>query len=198
MHDLRLGFDFLAAQSGLSLIYIFWYTLLFELPRYGLTFLSIGLGSLAARISPGTPCPAGEARPRRSISVIVVGHNEASKIERCLRSIREQSLIADEIVIVSDGSTDAMAQVGSRLVREGLATRILKTDLRGGKSGGTNLAIRSARGDIIVVVDCDCSFDRFAIENIIMPLCRGKGWWCVRRYSSTQRCRESGLRISGN
>jgi cellulose synthase/poly-beta-1,6-N-acetylglucosamine synthase-like glycosyltransferase len=111
---------------------------------------------------------SNETPPR--VSVIVVGHNEVDSLEACVRSLREQSLEGFEIVIVSDGSTDGMARLANRLVRQGFADHALSTDLRGGKSSGLNLAVRAARGDIIVNVDCDCSYDRFAIANIIAPL----------------------------
>lgn len=173
MSDLDLALSFLFGQSEQSLIAIFWYALVFELPRYGLAILAIGLGPFAAswltcRQHRPTVCH-GSRKPLR-VSVIVVGHNEVDALEACVRSLREQSFGDFEIVIVSDGSSDGMAQLATRLVRQGLADRALSTDLRGGKSGGLNLAILAASGDIIVNVDCDCSYDRYAIANIIEPL----------------------------
>ena len=103
------------------------------------------------------------------ISVIVVGHNEAGAIERCVRALREQSVAGIEIVIVSDGSTDAMAPVVAQLVKRRLVDRSLATDLRGGKSAGMNLALTAATREFIVNVDCDCTFDRFALECICAP-----------------------------
>lgn len=171
METLRTGFDFLGAQTGTSLLYIFWYALIFELPRYSLTFGSAALGALANRAMPDPGetecCVQGR---HDTLSVLIVGHNEAQKIERCVRSLQEQTRVPDEIIIVSDGSSDKMAKVAASLVREGHATRVLSTNSRGGKSGGTNLAVRSTSCDIIAVVDCDCSFDRFAIESLVAPL----------------------------
>jgi cellulose synthase/poly-beta-1,6-N-acetylglucosamine synthase-like glycosyltransferase len=60
-----------------------------------------------------------------------------------------------------------MSAVARSLVARGLATKIVTTDLRGGKSSGINLACKSAGGEIIINVDCDCSFDRFAIERLL-------------------------------
>ena len=171
METLRSGFDFLAAQSGTSLLYIFWYTLIFEFPRYSLTFVSVALGAVAAgRLKSKRPVAAVEARSPQTLAVLVVGHNEAGSLERCIRSLREQTRVPDEIVIVSDGSSDAMAQVAARLVKNGLATRVLSSRNRGGKAGGINLAVRSTKCGIIAIVDCDCSFDRYAIANLIAPL----------------------------
>jgi cellulose synthase/poly-beta-1,6-N-acetylglucosamine synthase-like glycosyltransferase len=168
MSDFDLGLDFLLAQSGPSLAAIFWYTILFEIPRYGLAFLAMAIAPVAVRIcnrkSEAAEPPRG---PSARVSVIVVGHSEASTLERCVRSLREQSLGNLEIVVVSDGSTDRMAAVAARLVKDKLIDRALATSLRGGKASGANLAILASSGDIVVNVDCDCSYDRYAIENIV-------------------------------
>jgi len=173
MSDLDLSLAFLLGQSTQSLVAIFWYALLFELPRYGLAIVSVGLAQIPARWWSRRPqCPTIAADQEQArVSVIVVGHNEVSALEACVRSLREQSLGEFELVIVSDGSNDGMARLANRLVREGLADQALSTDLRGGKSGGLNLACAAAKGNIIINVDCDCSYDRHALANIIEPFC---------------------------
>ncbi|HJZ43039.1 MAG TPA: glycosyltransferase, partial [Hyphomicrobiaceae bacterium] len=74
-----------------------------------------------------------------------------------------------EIVVVSDGSSDGMAKLAAQMAREGLIDRALATDLRSGKSAAINLAAAASSGDIIVIVDCDCSYDRSAIASIVAP-----------------------------
>jgi cellulose synthase/poly-beta-1,6-N-acetylglucosamine synthase-like glycosyltransferase len=170
MSDFDLGLNFLFAQSELSLVTIFWFTLLFDIPRYFLSFGAVGLATLAARLFPSsdfrTSVPA-MSLPCPRISVVIVGHNEADSLERCVRSLREQSISDLEIIVVSDGSTDRMAEVAARLVKAGLVNHAVSADLRGGKASAINLAIAAATGNLIVNADCDCSFDRFAIENIV-------------------------------
>ncbi|MEZ0170236.1 glycosyltransferase family 2 protein [Microvirga sp. TS319] len=168
MNTLEVGFAFLLSQTTLSVLSVFWYTLIFEFPRYIMPFVVAGF----TMRSPGmdaTPT-AAPAMDQPSISVILVGHNEESALEACVRSLHEQSISGFEIVIVSDGSTDRMRDMARGLVKRGLAHHVLSTDLRGGKSSGINLACAIATGEIIVNVDCDCSFDRYAIERLIEPL----------------------------
>ncbi|WP_019400751.1 MULTISPECIES: glycosyltransferase family 2 protein [unclassified Chelatococcus] len=167
MTALELGFSFLLSQTTLSIAMVFWYTLIFEFPRYILPFLVVG----HLMRSPDEHVPPAEEEPsaRPSVSIILVGHNEEQALEACVRSLHEQSLREFEIVIASDGSTDRMREVARDLVRRGLATRVLSTDLRGGKSSGINLACAFVTGDIIINVDCDCSFDRYAIERLVAP-----------------------------
>ncbi|MBK1657923.1 glycosyltransferase family 2 protein [Paracraurococcus ruber] len=163
-----VALDYIASQSTLGLLNLFWYTVALEIPRYGLAFLMLGMlaGWRERRARRRVP-PPPTVLPR--VSVVVVGHNEAEALERCLRSLQEQTLRPSEVVVVSDGSTDAMAGVAARMVRLGLADHALATDLRSGKSAGLNLALHAATGDLVVNVDCDCSFGADALERILAP-----------------------------
>src|SRR6516162_11025468 len=168
MSEFDLGVSFLLSQSGASMIALFWYTILFEIPRYGIPFLAAALGQLSfANIVAGSTVKQRRLGIMPKVSVVVVGHNEADSLETCVRSLREQSFDQFEIIIVSDGSSDATGAIAARLVGEGLASRSFTLDLRGGKTSGVNLAISACRGDIIINVDCDCTYDRFAIEQLL-------------------------------
>jgi cellulose synthase/poly-beta-1,6-N-acetylglucosamine synthase-like glycosyltransferase len=166
MTDLESGVAFLLGQSTTSIVYVFWYTLLFDVPRYMSGFIAIALAAAWTRqeVTP-TPPPARAFK----VSILVVGHDEAHALDRCVRTLREQTLKGLEIIIVSDGSSDAMARQAAAMARDGIIEGAMATDLRAGKSAGVNLAITAATGDIVVIVDCDCSYDRSAIENIVAP-----------------------------
>lgn len=169
----ELGFDtalsVLTEQSTLGIFLMFWYVLLLEVPRYGLSVVALLL------VPSRNSNPLGDRALTRTeiasfaprVSVLIVGLNEEKSIESCVRSLRAQSFNDFEIVIVSDGSSDRMYETASELVRNGLADKVFQTDLRCGKSSGVNLAYRFCTGDIVINVDCDCSYDRFAIERII-------------------------------
>jgi cellulose synthase/poly-beta-1,6-N-acetylglucosamine synthase-like glycosyltransferase len=167
VNTLEVGFAFLLSQTTLSILSVFWYTLIFEFPRYILPFMVAGF---AMRSPDMDIIPrSAQASEQASVSIILVGHNEENALEACVRSLHEQSISGFEIVIVSDGSTDRMSDVARNLVKRGLAARVLSTDLRGGKASGINLACAFVTGEIIINVDCDCSFDRYAIERLIEP-----------------------------
>jgi cellulose synthase/poly-beta-1,6-N-acetylglucosamine synthase-like glycosyltransferase len=156
------GFTYLTSQSWESLVALFWFVIIFELPRYTITFVTAGLLLPFHR-----QLAAPRVRPR--VTTVIAGHNEADSIERCVRALHEQSWPPDEIVVVSDGSTDAMTRRLRELRRLGLVHIVHSTDLRAGKAAAVNLAVRSSTGDIIVNLDCDCTLDRFAFENICRP-----------------------------
>lgn len=157
------GLAFLQSQSFAGLLALYWFIFIFELPRYALSFAT------AAFFSKGDNGEEVDRKALGRIAVIIAGHNEEGAIEQRVRSLWEQSLPPDEIVVVSDGSTDRMTRKLNELLREGLIQRAHGTALRAGKSAATNLAKRLSSGDILVNVDCDCSFDRHALRNIVRP-----------------------------
>lgn len=158
------GIDFLLtvmSRNFSGVMVLFWYTFIFELPRYGCSFFAVLFMKEAEDVA------AEDLRPLGRVSILLVGHNEADAVEACVRNLWEQSLTPDEIVVVSDGSTDKMEKKLSELMRKGLIHRAHCTDLRAGKSAGVNLAMRLASGDILINVDCDCSFDRHALKRLV-------------------------------
>ncbi|WOI58255.1 glycosyltransferase [Palleronia sp. LCG004] len=154
------AYDYIRSQSFDTLLVLFWFVAVFEIPRYFLLF------ALTAFLPARRPAPGPDAR-ERMVSAVVVGHSEATKVEKCVRALHEQSRRPDEIVVLSDGSTDGMAKRVGALSRAGLIDAAHATELRSGKAAGLNLGARIAKGEIIVFVDCDCTFDRHAVRNIL-------------------------------
>lgn len=156
------GITYLTSQSGDSLLHLFWFVALFEIPRYLFAFLAVAALSFRTSREPTQLAPnIGR------VTVVIAGHNEQDSTDRCVRSVYEQSLTPDEIIVVSDGSTDRMPAKLRELQEEGLIKEGHCTQLRAGKSAGFNLALGRATGDIIVNVDCDCTFDRHALKEIV-------------------------------
>ncbi len=157
------GIDFFSSVGTTNLVHLLWLTLVLELPRYLLAMLS------AILFIPKREGDALKTHKLGKISILVAGHNEQDKIETCVKSLNEQSLVPDEIIVVSDGSTDATRARLRDLLHRGLIQGAHGTDLRAGKSAATNLAWRLSSGDILINLDCDTTFDRHAIRNIVRP-----------------------------
>jgi cellulose synthase/poly-beta-1,6-N-acetylglucosamine synthase-like glycosyltransferase len=161
MQPLADGITYLTAQSGESLLRLFWFVAIFEFPRYTLSFLSV-----AAILF----YPKGKQHPYLGkVTVLIAGHNEEDSIERCVQALHEQSRPPDEIIVVSDGSADRMPEKLRDLQDAGLITEGHSTQVRAGKSAALNLALSRATGDIVIIVDCDCTFDRHALRDILEP-----------------------------
>jgi len=157
--------SYLSAQSALSLLALFWFTVIFELPRYTIAFASAALSRLKSAWWPARTLLHDVGR----VTVVIAGHSEADSIERCVLGMHEQSRPPDEIIVVSDGSTDNMPEVLADLQRRGLIDQAHSTNLRCGKAAAVNLAERWTTGDILINIDCDCSFDRHALKHILSP-----------------------------
>ena len=158
------GLTYLTSQSEESLLSLFWFVIVFEFPRYMLGFISV------AALAVYTGRKGRQSHNPGRITVVIAGHNEQDSIERCVTSLHEQSRPPDEIIVVSDGSTDLMPQKLRELQDKGLIKEGHCTQMRAGKSAGVNLALARATGDFVINVDCDCTFDRHAIKNIVAPL----------------------------
>ena len=161
------GFALLGQMDRMDLVLFFWFTLLFELPRYFLGGMVMAYRGII-RVAYG-PDPVPTALP--SFSVIVAGHNEALSLPTCVRSILEQTAAMPrrrcEIIVVDDGSTDGTAGVISDLQQQGLIDVGLSLATRGGKSAATNLALAQCKHDFIIIVDADTTFDRDAFEHLL-------------------------------
>jgi cellulose synthase/poly-beta-1,6-N-acetylglucosamine synthase-like glycosyltransferase len=143
---------------------MFGMVLLTDGPRY-----ILGIQATAAAFLLHDHMPYEALPPVPAVSILLAGHNEEDAIEKCVRSLRQQTFNRFEIVCVDDGSSDATFAIMRRLLNEGLVQSIARLQLRGGKSAGVNLAARMAHGDIFIVVDCDCSFESDAIESLLRP-----------------------------
>jgi succinoglycan biosynthesis protein ExoA len=87
--------------------------------------------------------------PFPSVTVALPVLNEATHIEGCLRAVVEQTYPhIVEILVVDGGSEDATRQIASRFP----GVRIIENPGRL-QSAGLNLALRDARGDVLVRVD---------------------------------------------
>ncbi|USD19640.1 glycosyltransferase family 2 protein [Microbulbifer variabilis] len=159
--EIQDGYYYLISQSYTTLFLMLWVVVIFEIPRYLFSFFT------ALVFFTSKPEFEPDIKSLGKVSVIIAGHNEEESIEQCVLSLWEQSRPPDEIIVVNDGSTDGMRQKACALLKQGLIHGVHSTELRGGKSSALNLGLRFTTGDIILNVDCDCSFDYNAIKRML-------------------------------
>ncbi len=160
MEILRDSLYFMDAIGAYGVLLIVLPFIVFELPRYLLLFLS---GALSAIRSPKyLKTTAKKVLP--NYTSLIVGHNEGSTIRSTVLAIREQSHPPEQIIVVSDGSTDNMKKEIVKLADEGLIDLAHHLDLRGGKPAALNLGLRSIRNEFAVVLDCDCTLEIHAMR----------------------------------
>lgn len=89
------------------------------------------------------------------ISVIVPVYNiESEYLERCIRSICNQTYKKLDIILVDDGSTDGSGDVCDRFAAEDMRIRVFHKE-NGGSSSARNLGIKEAKGEYIGFIDSD-------------------------------------------
>ncbi|MFL5255401.1 MAG: glycosyltransferase [Rhodopila sp.] len=155
---------YLCSLDTLNLVSMLWFMVVLELPRYSIAAIVIGFDSLWRR----PPLP-GFWQP--TVSILLVGHNEAHVLRRCVMALAEQSVMQRrsrvQIVMVDDGSTDGMIRIARRLKDERLIDVVLHVQVRGGKSAGINLGLTVCHGEIVVILDIDTTLDRDAIGRML-------------------------------
>ncbi|WP_028032858.1 glycosyltransferase [Chelativorans sp. J32] len=155
--------SFLTSLDAASFAAMFWFLIFFEGPRYLIANLTAGF----ARPEP-LRIAAGP-RKALSVSIVLPCHNGAEGIAKTVASLREQTWPKLQIVLVDDGSTDNTPRVAQELQRRGQIDVVISTGLRGGKSAALNLGSHYCTGEIIIAADVDTTFDRDAIEALLVP-----------------------------
>jgi GT2 family glycosyltransferase len=112
------------------------------------------------RTLPAPRAAALPAPPAPTISVIVPVRNEAAFIRRTLTQLLAQDYPTDafEVLVVDGESTDGTADI-VREMQAGHANLRLLANPRRLSSAARNVGVRSARGDILLVVDGHCDVD---------------------------------------
>lgn len=89
------------------------------------------------------------------ISVIVPVYNiESEYLERCIRSICNQTYKNLDVILVDDGSTDGSGNICDKFATEDDRVRVFHKE-NGGSSSARNLGIREAKGEYLGFIDSD-------------------------------------------
>jgi cellulose synthase/poly-beta-1,6-N-acetylglucosamine synthase-like glycosyltransferase len=110
-----------------------------------------------------------------TFSIILPVHNEekyiASKLQNCLKLEHQQDRL--EVIVACDGCTDATEKIARQFAISDQRIRILCVDGRSGKSGVQNVALREARGEIVLSTDVNTMMPRDTLrllgENFTDP-----------------------------
>ena len=101
-----------------------------------------------------------------SVSVVIPTYNRVHLLERALDSVLGQTLAADEIIVVDDGSTDDTVSTVKSLHPE---VKLIQQDNLG-VSAARNTGISAARHDWIALLDSDDVWHENKLERQITAL----------------------------
>lgn len=100
------------------------------------------------------------------VSIIVPVYNGERAIERCLRSIQNQSYANTEIIVVDDGSTDHTKKVIEKYAASDKRFRVIRQENKG-VSESRNVGMKAAKGEYFQFVDGDDWLVKTATEEFV-------------------------------
>ena len=87
------------------------------------------------------------------ISVIVPIYNAEKYLEKCVKSVMDQTLKDIEIICVDDGSTDSSVQLMDQFAKEDSRVKVIHKE-NSGYGNSMNRGLKVATGDYIGIVYC--------------------------------------------
>lgn len=112
--------------------------------------------------SSGGPDSTG-ARDLGPISAVVVNYQGEAYLEACIRSLKEQTVPPDEIVVVENASTDGSLNVLNSLFRDVVLLR-MKENV--GACTARNVGMRGAKYRFVLLVDNDVVLEPNVLERL--------------------------------
>lgn len=103
------------------------------------------------------------------VSIIIPAHNEEKDIGECLNNLNNQTFKNFEIIVVDDGSTDKTCEIVKKFKKV-----VLIKGLHKGPGASRNMGAKNAKGNILVFIDSDMTFDKDYIKNLIAPILNDK------------------------
>lgn len=100
-------------------------------------------------------------------SAVIPAYNEQGYIEVTVRALAAASL-ADEIIVVDDGSTDHTARVATEA-----GAKVIRLRRRRGKRAAQDAGARAARGNILLFLDADLGETVTEARKLLDPVMEG-------------------------
>lgn len=99
------------------------------------------------------------------VTIIVPMFNVSKYIERCIKSLKKQSYINIEVLLIDDGSVDDTVEISRKLTYGDKRFKII-TKRNTGVSDSRNIGISKALGEFITFVDSDDWIEAEYIEKL--------------------------------
>lgn len=108
------------------------------------------------------------SQKNKKVSIIIAAYNEALRIGECLSSLQKQDYGLYEIILTDDGSHDTTVSIAKKF-----PIKIIKNDHLG-TAKSRNKAAAIAKGEILVFLDADMTFETNFISKLVLPINKGE------------------------
>jgi glycosyltransferase involved in cell wall biosynthesis len=112
----------------------------------------------------------GPTKGQLRLTVVIPTYNRAPLIRVALEALVRQKRLADEVIVVDNGSSDETHAVVRGF--EGRLPLKLLVETKRGAAHARNLGIRNATGDVIAFTDDDCIPDAMWLHYIELSFLR--------------------------
>ncbi len=105
------------------------------------------------------------------LSVIIPIYNEVESIREILKRVRATKL-ANEIILVDDGSVDGTRELLKTLDGKG-TVRVILHEQNQGKGAAVRTGLDAAKGDVLLIQDADLEYDPRDYPTLLKPIEEG-------------------------
>lgn len=123
------------------------------------------------------------------VSVIVPVYNVERYLERCVKSLINQTLREIEIILIDDGSTDSSGNMCDQYAGEDVRIRVFHQENQG-QGIARNLGIRKAQGKYVCFLDSDDYLENNACQELFVLMEQNDADICCYGYQIETQTKE--------
>ena len=124
------------------------------------------------------------------VSVIIPVYNAEKFIERCIKSVLNQSYDSFELILVNDGSTDESGHICERFVKSDKRVSYYEKS-NGGASSARNYALRYAKGEFVSFIDADDYISKDYLSKLIYAQREMRADWTACSYKNINNAKSA-------
>ena len=102
-------------------------------------------------------------------TIVIPNYNGEKYLQKCLDSLKSQSMKADEIIIVDNNSKDSSIEILKNQMDSSI--KLIELKVNGGFSVAVNEGIRECRSEFVILLNNDTEVHEDFIRNLYNTIC---------------------------